>query len=127
MTIKEAIDKIYAPKGMTSVIAGISTGDFSVLNDQKNIEISHNKAKEMIKKYKKDLKNCKSDWSYWSILSDLSYWEAIENILHAGTLNKGILADVKAPDLQNCGVMDAISKVLQFGREVLAETKKNIE
>ena len=124
MNVKEAIDMIYAPKGVTSVIAGIGNGDFSVLNNQKGIEASFAKAEEMTAKYQKQLDECKSDWSYWSILGDLAYWKAVKNILEAGTLNDGELANVEAPDLKNCVVMDAISKVEKFGQKVLHETRE---
>lgn len=123
MTVKEAIDKIYAPKGLTSVIAGVMNNDFSVLNNQKGIETTLGKTDEMIAKYQKQIDECQSDWAYWSILGDLEYWKAVKDILEAGKLNNGILADVEAPNLENCVVMDAISKVRSFGSEVLKETQ----
>ena len=123
MTVEEAIDKIHAPKGVTSVISGLLSGDYSVLNDQKGIEASFEKAEEMVAGYEKKLKECKSDWSYWSILGDLEYWKAVKNILEAGKLNNGVLADVAAPDLKNGVVMDLIGKVTSFGEEVLKQTK----
>jgi len=129
MNVKEAIEKIYAPKGITSIIAGIGNGDFSVLNNQKGIEVTFAKAEEMEAKYQKQLDECKSDWAYWSILGDLMYWKAVRNILEAGLINNGVLANVEAPNLQNCVVMDAISKVEKFGKSVLFQTRalKNIK
>lgn len=123
MTVKDAIDKIYAPKGLTSVIAGVMNNDFSVLNNQKGIETTLEKTDEMIAKYQKQIDECQSDWAYWSILGDLEYWKAVKDILEAGKLNNGILADVEAPNLENCVVMDAISKVRSFGSKVLKETQ----
>ena len=127
MTVKEAINSIHAPKGVTSVLAGVSAGDFSVLNDQKGIEATFEKAEKMISKYQTQLNECKSDWSYWSILSDLGYWKSIKNILEAGRLNNGELAEVEPPDLKNCVVMDAIGRVEDFGRKVLSETRSLVK
>lgn len=124
MTVQEAISKIHAPKGVTSIIAGIMNDDFSVLPKDSDVSATLTKADEMVKKYEKDLNECKSDWSYWSILSDLEYWRAVKNILEAGAINNGVVADVQAPALDGCVVMDAISKVSDFGKAVLSETKK---
>lgn len=126
MTVQEAISKIHAPKGMTSVIAGLMTGDFSVLPHEKGKNAGLEKAKEMLAQHEKALKECKSDWAYWSILGDVSYWAAIVNILEAGELvGNENLPDVEAPDLSNCVVMDAIGKVEQFGAKILSMAKES--
>lgn len=124
MTVQEAIDKIYAPKGLTSVIAGILNDDLSVLNNQKGIETSLSKVDKMISKYQQQMEECQSDWAYWSILSDLEYWKAVKNILTAGALNNGVVADVSAPNLENTVVMDAISQITAFGEMILLKTKR---
>ena len=126
MTIKEAIEKIHAPKGITSVIAGVMSGDYSVFPHQKGIEADRKKAEEMVEGLKESLKNCTSDWSYWSILGDLEYWRAVLNILVAGEIGGGIVADVEFDDSGGV-VMDQISKVTEFGEKVLKETKKMTE
>lgn len=124
MTTKEAIEAIYAPKGMTSVIAGIMNNDFSVLPHDKGRQSDLEKAKEQVVIYKKQLNECKSDWAYWSILSDLSYWQTIQNILEAAEIvGNDNLPYVAAPNLENCVVMDAIGKVEQFGNEILRKAK----
>lgn len=123
MTVKEALDKIYAPKGVTSIIEGLINNDFSVLDNQKGTEASFDFANLRIKELQIQLDNCHSDWSWWSILGDLEYWKAAKNILEAGMIHSGELADVEAPNLQDCVVMDAISRVTKFGEKVLSETK----
>jgi hypothetical protein len=123
MTVQEAINKIHAPKGVTSILAGVMSGDYSVLSDQNGIDASLVKAQEMVVQYQKQIDECTSDWSYWAILGDLTYWEAVRNILEAGTINNGIVADVYAPQLDGLVVMDAIGSVSDFGKEVLQRTK----
>lgn len=123
MTVNEAISKIHAPKGITSILAGLASGDYSVLPHDKGIGADLLIAKEQVAKYQKAIDECKSDWAYWSILGDLEYWKAVQNILEAGTLNNGVLADVEAPNMEGLVVMDAIGKVSKFGEQVLKETR----
>lgn len=123
MTVIEAISKIHAPKGLTSILAGISAGDYSVMPHNKGIDADILIADEEISKYEKAIDECKSDWAYWSILSDLEYWKAIKNILEAGKLSNGKLPDIDAPDLEGCVLMDAIGRVSDFGEKILRETR----
>lgn len=127
MTVPEAIAKIYAPKGVTSIIEGLMHDDLSVLDNQKGNEASFDFAVDKIKDLEVALDNCHSDWSWWSIMGDLEYWRAAKNILEAGLIHDGQLADVDAPDLQNCMVMDAIDRVTKFGKKVLADTKEKFK
>jgi hypothetical protein len=125
VTTQQAINAIYAPKGVTSIIEGILHDDFSVMPHEKGKDANILKAEEMIAKYEKDLHSCKSDWSYWSILGDLVYWKAIKNILDASAIaGSNNLPDIPIPDLNGCVVMDAIYKVEKFGFEVLSKTKE---
>ena len=125
MTVQQAISNIHAPKGMTSIISGVMSGDYSVLPHDKGVDADLAKAKEMVAQSKKQLDECKSDWSYWSILSDLEYWKAIENILQAAVLvGENNLPDIPKPDMEGLVVMDAISKVSKYGDAILSEAKK---
>lgn len=124
MTVQEAILKIHAPKGVTTVLAGVMSGDYSVLKEHDGLSASLSTAQEMVDKHQKQLNECQSDWAYWGILGDLTYWEAVRNILEAGTLNGGVLADVPGPYLEGLVVMDSIGKVGDFGKEVLSKTKQ---
>lgn len=126
MTTKEAISMIHAPKGMTSIIAGVMSGDYSVLPHDKGEGSDLFKAKAEHDKYKKALNECKSDWAYWSILGDVAYWGAIVDILEAGELvGHENLPNVPAPNVEGLVVMDAIGKVESFGKEVLRKAKEN--
>lgn len=124
MTTKQAINAICAPKGITSILEGIMHDDFSVMPHDNGKDANIYKAEEMIAKYQQDLKDCKSDWSYWSILGDLEYWKAIKNILDAAALvGNNDLPDIPFPDLEGCVVMDAIGRVQKFGVDVLNASK----
>lgn len=123
MTVNEAISKIHAPKGLTSILSGLASGDYSVIPHDKGIGADLIVAKEQVAKLQKAIDDCKSDWAYWSILGDLEYWKAVHNILEAGTINGGVLADVEAPNMEGLVVMDAIGRVADFGKKVLTETR----
>lgn len=124
MTTQQAIQAIHAPKGMTSVLSGIMSGDFSVLPHEGGKDSDLYTATKMVGGYQKQLNECESDWSYWSILGDLEYWRAIHKILQAAELvGNDSLPDVAPPNLDNCVVMDAISKVQSFGDEILRKAK----
>lgn len=128
MTLKEAITNIHAPKGLTSILAGLSAGDYSVLPHENGLQADHEKAKQEVAKWKDALNKCTSDWSYWSILGDLAYWEAIECIYQAAALvGENNLPDVPKPDLEGLVVMDCISKVQSYGNEILSKSKQKIK
>jgi hypothetical protein len=125
MKLEKMLSQISAPKGMTSVISGIMNDDFSVLPHQKGVGASIKRAKEEVKKHEKQLRECQSDWAYWSILGDISYWRCIKNILEAAD----IVGEDNLPDIyfkqDGIVVMDAIGKVEKYGEEVLKEAKKH--
>lgn len=127
MTLQKAIDNIHAPKGLTSILSGLMTGDYSVLPHENGIGADHEKAKQEVAKWKQALNECKSDWAYWSILGDLAYWEAIESIYQAAAIvGPDNLPDVPKPNLDGLVVMDCIGKVQQYGNEILNEAKKQV-
>lgn len=119
MKVTEVLSMIDAPKGLTSIINGISQNDFSVMPHQKGLNATLEIAEEKVKLHQKQIDECKSDWAYWSILGDLEYWKAVKNILKAAEL----VGEDNMPDVsfKNDGVvvMDAIYKVTQFGELVL--------
>lgn len=123
MKLDKALKMIHAPKGMTSILAGLSTGDFSVLPHQKGLKATMDEVDEKIAQTKEAKKNCTSDWSYWSILSDLVYWETVKNILLAAEITgPQNLPDMKG--LKEGGVvMDAIYNVEQWGISLLKKAR----
>lgn len=125
MTLTEALSKINAPKGFTSIIAGVSNGDYSVLPKESTLKTSMEEADSKIALYQKQMSECKSDWSYWSILGDLEYWKAIKNILEAAELvGENNLPDVEKKE--GVVVMDAIGAVSDFGKMILHKAKVSI-
>jgi hypothetical protein len=124
MKLQEVLSQINAPKGLTSILAGISQNDFSVLPHQKGLDATMAVADERIAEYRKSLDECKSDWSYWSILSDLEYWCSVKNILEAAQ----IVGENNLPDVHyqpsNSVVMDEIANVRKFGEAVLSLAKQ---
>lgn len=122
MTVQEAIGNIHAPKGLTSVLNGLMSGDYSVLPHEKGIGADLKTAEENVAKYQKQLAQCTSDWSYWSILGDKAYWEAVRDILEAATIvGPDNLPDVEKPNFEGLVVMDSISRVTTYGRTILSK------
>jgi hypothetical protein len=98
---------------------GEMNNDYSVLPHEKGLGADLAKAEQQAAIHKKQLDECQSDWAYWSILSDLSYWEAIVNILKAAELvGPDNLPDVTPPNLNGSVVMDAIGRVEDYGKEI---------
>ena len=126
MKVQEAIKLIHAPKGVTSILSGLMTGDYSTLPHAQGLGADLEKARAKVLQTQKAFDACQSDWAYWSILGDLAYWKAIENILTAGAANNGEVADVPAPQMEGLVVMVAIGRVEEFGKKVLDETRKLI-
>ena len=127
MKLSEVLEKIHAPKGLTSVMMGIAEGDMSVMpHKDGSIGVGLSYAEDMVTLYKKQLDECTSDWSYWSILGDLEYWKTVRDLLQASDITgEDSLPDIDLPSTQGV-VMDNIASLRQFGRDVLAEAKKRI-
>lgn len=124
MKLTEILSMISAPKGLTSILNGIAQNDFSVLPHQKGLEATMFVADEKIAFYQKQLDECKSDWSYWSILGDLVYWKAVKNILKGAELvGENNMPDVKFENKAEI-VMDSIADTEKFGKYVLSECER---
>lgn len=124
MKLTEVLSMISAPKGLTSILVGISQNDFSVLPHQQGLEATMYVADEKIAIYQRQLDECKSDWSYWSILGDLAYWKAVKNILKgAEIVGENNMPDVKFEN-KAVVVMDSIAETEKFGRLVLSECER---
>jgi hypothetical protein len=124
MKLTEVLSMISAPKGLTSILAGIAQNDYSVLPHQKGLEATIFVADEKIALHKKQLNECKSDWSYWSILGDLVYWKAVKNILKgAEIVGENNMPNVKFEN-KAIVVMDSIAEIENFGKYVLSECER---
>lgn len=124
MKLSEVLKHIHAPKGLTSVIMGISEGDVSVMPHQDGVGAGSLYVNDKIAFHQKQLDECTSDWAYWSILGDLEYWKTVSDLLEASDITgEDSLPDVTFPSTDGV-VMDNISSLRKFGRAVLAEAKK---
>lgn len=124
MTVAQALGKIYAPKGMTSMIAGALSGDFDPLRPQNGFGVTLHQAEEKLEFARQAQENCSSDWAYWGYTGDIAYWRAVVNILKAAALvGDDALPDVDPGNLQGM-VMDSCSRIEKYGETILryAET-----
>ena len=125
MTVDEALAKIHAPKGLTSMIAGVMSGDFAPIQDQNAEGSSLTLAMAELERAQRAQVNAKSDWAFWGYQGDVSYWRAVVSILEAAEITgPNDLPDIEGPDLTNCVVMDACSKVESFGKAILEQAKQ---
>ena len=127
MKLSDVLDNLCAPKGLTSIISGVMSDDFSVLPKKQDTTGGLQMAKDKVVAYQKQLDECKSDWSYWSILSDLEYWKCMVNVLEAADITgPDNLPDVPFPNLEGKVVMDAIYENTKFGAAIFAKAKQTI-
>ena len=123
MNIDEALSKIHAPKGITSMLAGALSGDFDPIRGPdlitKNLDVAKGKLAEVIESQS----NCRSDWAFWGYEGDKAYWSAVVNILEAAAIvGADNLPDVTGPEV-GCVVMDQCSYITKFGKDILAAAK----
>lgn len=121
MKLTEVLSMISAPKGLTSILEGIAQNDFSVLPHQKGLGATISVADEKIALHQKQLDECKSDWSYWSILGDLEYWKAVKNILKGAEIVGENNMPVVKFENKAMVVMGRIAETEKFGKYVLSE------
>lgn len=128
MNVNDALNSIHAPKGLTSVIDGLMGGDIDSIQNQNGIGKSLEEAQRMLKRAQDAQQACKSDAAYWGYMGDISYWQAVVDILTAADLvGAESLPDIDKPNLSGCVVMDACSKVQKFGDDILAAAKAALE
>jgi len=127
MNIAEAIKKVHAPKGVTSVIAGILSNDFDSIRDQSAVGVSLEAAEAKLAAATEAMNTASSDWSYWGYAGDVAYWECVVSLLKAADLvGADNLPDIPLPDLDGV-VMDVQYKVSKWGKDVLAAARRATE
>lgn len=127
MKLTEALSKIHAPKGMTTVIAAVMSGDFKPIRDQSAVGVGLEEARSNLAKVKEMQSNCGSDWAWWGYEGDVAYWSCVISLLEAAELvGPDNLPDVEAPSTDGV-VMDVQSNVEGFGRKVLQLAKAAVE
>lgn len=118
MKLSEILAQIEAPKGLSSVLAGISQSDYTVLPHMDGLTAKLSIAEEKVAQYEKQINECQSDWYYWSILGDLSYWRAVLNILRGADL----VGENNMPNMpyekKGMVVMDVIGNLEDYGKSV---------
>lgn len=123
MTLQEALSKIHAPKGMTTLIACMLNGEAAPLQWQNAVGATLAEARKKLAAAQQAQANCRSDYAYWGYQGDVSYWRAATNLLEAAELvGADQLPDVAAPRTGGV-VMDVCSYVEQFGAEVLRRSR----
>lgn len=125
MKLSDILPKIHAPKGVTTVMAAVMSGDCDSIKGGDAVGKSLEEAKAELKKAKTNIDNCTSDWSYWGYAGDLAYWRATCALLEAAKLvGADNLPDVPLPDMEGGVVMDIQAKLEHFGEEVLSKAKE---
>jgi hypothetical protein len=125
LKLKDVVDKLYVPLGLTSIISGIMGGDFeSIRGGSKELNFSLSQARKKRDAIKKGMDNAKSDASYWGWWSQHCYWVCMCDLLEAAKIT-GIndLPDVPLTDIKNKVVMDAGAVLEEFGKKVLAKAQ----
>lgn len=126
--LQQALECIHAPKGVTSIIAAVATGDFDPIQIPDAVGVSLQAASEQLMLATERQNNSQSDWAYWGYAGDIAYWRAVVNILRAAEITgPDNLPDVPPPDLENKVVMDACAEVERFGARVLREAHRQRE
>lgn len=147
MTTKEAFEKIYILRSRPILEAALKNRDFELLRDYGYKELTFDLARDKVSEFQNKIKEhgvkpflikayteeelegmdmekmFHDDAIAWGYLARIEYWKAVLNILEAGKIGGGTVADVEGPDL---GVMIkfGIEKIKAYGEKVLEETKK---
>lgn len=125
MNVEEALSKIHSPKGMTSVIEGVLTGDFDSIRSQDATNASLTEARAKLESIQKTQAECKSDAAYWGYEGDAAYWRAVVSILEAAVITgPENLPDIEAPNTEGRVVMDACSLIEKYGKAILSAAQK---
>lgn len=120
MKLTDTIEKLHAPKGLTSMLAGVHQGDMSVLPHKDGIGLSAEEAQAELSRATDLVDAADNDAIYWSRAGDKAYWSAIVNLHKAAAITgEDNLPDVEVPDLRNAPVMSCIGQLEEFGRKVL--------
>ena len=124
MNVTEALNRIHAPKGVTTVIEALRSGDARSVQPQSGDGLDVEQAKAKLAAVREAQRTCGSDWAYWGYEGDIAYWTAVVSILEAVALiGPDNLPDVPAPPTQGV-VMDLCGKVVRYGAEVLLLAKE---
>lgn len=123
MKLSEALSKIHAPKGVTSIVAGAMSGDFDSIRHQNAAGVSLESARAKLRAAEEAQNKATSDWAYWGYAGDVAYWQCAVSLLEAAEIcGADNLPDVPMPKLEGV-VMDVQYEVARWGAAVLAKAR----
>jgi len=124
MKLKEILEKIQAPKGLTTVIAALHTGDLKpAFSSKADVNTSLKDARNELEKVLAAQEVCGSDWAWWGYEGDKAYWRCLIYLLEAAEITgPDNLPEVKLPPLDGI-VMDNCSEIERFGKAVLSKAR----
>jgi len=103
---------------LTSILAAIAEGDYTVLNTPDAIGFSMEAVNQELETLHKRSDACTSDWAYWSIESDITYWTAVKTILKGAELvGPDNMPEVRYSSKSQV-LMDVMADIAEFGSEV---------
>lgn len=127
MKLQDALSRIHAPKGQTSVITGLLTGDFAPIRDQSAIGVHLSEARQKLEQAREAQRNCTSDWAWWGYNGDIAYWTCVVDLLSAAEIvGADNLPDIPLPELSGV-VMDVQAKIEDWGAKVLHAAQQQQE
>ena len=125
MTLQQALSNISAPKGFTSLVNSLITGDLSNIDTPDIKKLSNTEIADKVKELQQKLADCKSDSEYWSILSNITYCTTVILIKSAADLvGENNLPDVPPPELKTM-LMVAIENLEQYGKNIYKQSIEN--
>lgn len=123
MKLEDALRQFGPVRGQTTVIASVLSGDFSPVAGGEYVNESLAEARAKLEQVKHAQEVCNSDWAYWGLQGDISYWTAIVSILEAAAIT-GPEALPDLPFEAKAGiVMDACAEQEAYGRKLLELAK----
>lgn len=125
MTLQQALSNISAPKGFTSLVNSLITGDLSNIDTPDIKKLSNTEIADKVKELQQKLADCKSDSEHWSILSNITYCNTVILIKSAADLvGENNLPDVPPPELKTM-LMVAIENLENYGKNIYKQSIEN--
>src|SRR3990172_7531998 len=119
MTVEEALAPIGPVVGFSSLIGAPESVSSRQANNPTLAE-----ARDRLDSLTQARDNAQSDYSYWGYAGQVSYWQALVDILEAAKLvGADSLPDVPPPE-QGGVVMDSMSCIEEYGKAVLRAARE---
>jgi len=119
MNLQEALQPVRSVQGVTSIIAGVLSGDFGAINDPEALTDGLAQARNALARVTQAQDKATSDASWWGYNGQRSYWEAVVDILEAAELvGEANLPDIEPPVTKGKVVMDAQYAISAYGKAI---------